>query len=1122
MAVEAKTMVPTIIVGVGGTGKEVIYRIRRLIEDAYGSLKDFPIVSFLAIDTDKGYKVSEPEAAGSPLQDTENCLATVEGREVQVMLQALEDYPWINSWFPSELEKNITALTQGAGQIRACGRFAFFCNYSGINDKEGIKEKFGSALNRIKRHENMMLDRYNVKVTSNTVNVFVTGSLSGGTGSGMLIDLGYCIRKWLESENASTTAVVPMPNAFAGIEVGDRVLANGYAALMELSYFSDSKTEYVAQFGKSLNDEVRYSLAPFDFTYLVGTKNTSTDFKLSQIREMIAQNIFLDLTSDFAPHKRSIRDNIKGSWAQADPAGRGYPKNFMSFGLATIEIPVVQIRTALSNRLASDLVRWWLNDSVSLPPQMLDLVRDTILKPMRLTEKELITDLAAASDRPYVAIISDWINSIRNEISNDDWLQCTLQGANLIGSEKGKILRFVNHYLNPKVSEYRADHFREQGTDERNHGDYLQKMYSNRDEIIKQGCGALTQELYRIVEDRTQGPKFAKAFLNTVRQVLQNTADKFRQGAERQGTVEQNRQKQYEDALQDINAFKDKYGATKQANMEQYCETALTGLEGCLSATIQRHARSLGLKVIVRLQEHLDALELKFGRLETALRTALDDFDERAQKAADSADSLQINGIKLYDRQENNALYQDLIEQLAGADPGSLSRYEAGMNTICTQLSDDALKQISPFWKDNRRADEFMQLLDLSVVPAVREPDVRDTLYRLTEGVIVNAPEGCKFKQDLAACDRLFATYTDNSEIVDNLRIAYEKSSSLLLLNRGDLAAAGFAPQRNINVAVLGGEKTSDPAAQKMLPLLKQLQGITDDTIKPLGDPERYRIVFFQEMGGFSLRCIDGMRELRQSYQTWLGESIEAKRARLRGESRDLPIPVHLQKEPPFWDIFPEDNNIYKLVVQARALGILRLTENKATGEHNVRYIQDTVTGSETVDVASSWEEAPRILEVKACRSDLEEIQRQVTEQLEAAKTEEQKRDLYNLLMQYLKQRSLDLATVGATDSPVYKRERTIMSEVITNYKLKVSGCIPFDANEETESAAPDQSPEVQSVPPVAAEQGVASPPPSSPEPTDDDFAKLQQELAKIKQLVDRGLITQEDYEAKKRQLLGL
>ena len=228
------------------------------------------------------------------------------------------NFPWINSWFPNELERNITSLEAGAGQIRACGRFAFFCNY------HEIQKKFIEATKRIKSQENFMSDNYGIKVNTNAINVFITGSLSGGTGSGMIIDIGYCIRNWLKGESTPlVTAIVPMPQAFAGINVGDRVLANGYAAMVELSYYSDYRTEYVSQFSSGLVDEVRSKLPPFDFTYLVGTKNGESDFKLSEIQEMIAQNIFLDLTSDFAPHKRSIRDNIKGAWAQADPGEIG-------------------------------------------------------------------------------------------------------------------------------------------------------------------------------------------------------------------------------------------------------------------------------------------------------------------------------------------------------------------------------------------------------------------------------------------------------------------------------------------------------------------------------------------------------------------------------------------------------------------------------------------------------------------------------------------------------------------------------------------------------------------------------------------------------------------------------
>jgi hypothetical protein len=205
-----------------------------------------------------------------------------------------------------------------------------------------------------------------------------------------------------------------------------------------------------------------------------------------------------------------------------------------------------------------------------------------------------------------------------------------------------------------------------------------------------------------------------------------------------------------------------------------------------------------------------------------------------------------------------------------------------------------------------------------------------------------------------------------------------------------------------------------------------------------LGDLERHRLVFVQETGGFSLRCIDGMKELRQSYQDWKGESIVAKRAQLRGESRDLPIPVHLQKEPPFWDVFPEDPAIFSLVVQARALGVLRQEENRTTKETVIRYTRQTAIGAESVDIASSWEEASQVLEVLACRPDREEIQRQVMQKLNAAETPAQKQAVFGQLTRYLEQRALELDKQGGKDSPDYKREARILLDVIERYKLKV------------------------------------------------------------------------------------
>ena len=1030
--VVAKSIVPTVLVGVGGTGAEILSRVRRFVEETYDSLDKFPLLSFLWIDTDKGYKIANPEAAGSDFKDYEKCHATVSGIEVETRLDNMERFPWIEKWFPPELEKNISSLEAGAGQIRPCGRFAFFCNYS------KIQKDFQQALNRVKGKENYMLNRYGIKVIPNSVNVFVTGSISGGTGSGMLIDLGYCIKHWLKGEGSTQiTAIVPMPNAFAGISVGEGVIANGYAALMELSYFSDDCTEFVEKYSDSLMDEVRSKEPPFNFTYLVGTKNGESEFKLAQIREAIAQNIFLDITSDFAPHKRSIRDNIKRSWIQKDAKeGRGYSKQFMSFGLSTIEIPISQIRGSLANRLAKDLVNWWLNESIQLPPQMLELVRKDILKRMRLTEKELTDDLSTAKDKKISFLIFDWVNSIKSDITAENRLQCTQQGLNVLAAEKGNILQFV-HYLEDKVITFKAENLNELSPDERVHGEYLQNMYRNRDEIIKRGRQELEEELYRILEERNRGVQFAEVFLITVEQILTSMAEKFRKEQERYTKVENNQNRQYEDAKRDINEFKNKFGLTKQSQMEQYCESALRGIESSANAVIRRKSRTLGLEVIARLQEHREILVRRLNRFQQRLKQLRDDFNKQAQEETDRADALQINGIKLYERTELNSLYQDLIEQLAGAYEGSQTRYEQGMNSICTTISEDVLKQSSPMWKETRNSEEIMRLFDLTEIPEVNLEDIQEIIYERTKTILEKAPEDSRLKRELAACELIFKTFNDENEITNQVRIAYQKSQPLMLLDRGMLDGAGFKPSKNTNVALLGGNNTSNPAAQKMLPILQQFVPNPDD-IKPLGEKERHRIVLVQEMGGFSLRCIEGMRELRKSYRQWLGESILAKRARLKGESYEPPIPVHLSKAIPFWDIFPEDPKVYKLVIQARALNVLFLEINRVTQEPTIRYNRRTAIDIEKVDIASNWEEVPQLLEVRACREDREAIERQVNAIYEAVETESQKQQLYQQFQGYLHQRAEELAKLGGKDSPIYARDKAIILDVINRLKLPI------------------------------------------------------------------------------------
>jgi Tubulin like len=1031
---EEKSMVPTLLVGIGGTGHEALARVRRLAEEAYGKLDNFPLLGFLLIDTDKEHKLANPEAAGTPFLPYEKFHASVSSGEFKSITSDLRNFPWIDDWFPSELKNDTdaVAIEAGAGQIRAYGRLALFLNY------RKIRESFIRAIARIKGHEDEMLRDHQVKVLQG-INVFVVGSLSGGTGSGMIIDMGYCIQHWLADERSSkVTAIVPMPNAFNKIDVGGRVLANGYAALMELSYFSDKRNEYSARFSNNETDKIKSKSKPFDYTYLIGTKNGEREFDLEDIRGIIAQNIFLDLTSDFAPHKRSIRDNIESETLGVDELGIGYPKNFMSVGLSAIEIPVLHIHTSLAYRLAADFVKWWKNASVPLPPDIIKLVQgESFLKGMKLTEQELLSSLYYGNEKSLLSEISDFLSEIREEIVKGDKLQCN-QGVLNGFSESSKILQFLA-YLQPKVGEFRQTRLREESPDPRMHGAYFQKMYDNRNQVVQRGRKALDAKFYEIVEDRNYGIKFAEAFIINTRQVLTTASENFRQGIEKTWQPKTDRgSRAYEDALQGISQFRDKYAITKKTDMEKRCAAALEGLEIMAVATIQRKSRALGIEVIQRLQEHLNELECRLVRLNQKLEQFGGHFKSQADLCADSADTLTINGIKLYDRKELNSFYTDLVAQSAGMTEGHQTPYEQGMERICIQLSKETLTEASPLWQKDRQADEIMNLFDLPMLKDIADRDFLNIIFKHTKKLIDNPPSNSLLKNDLSAADRLWKAYNnDDKKVRDQIEITYNKSEPLIIFDRSELenvGGGGFKEVKHSAIAIIGGSNTANDEARKLIPFL--LEKV--NAINPLGESERHRIIFVQEVGGFSLRCIDGMKELQKSYRDWKGKIIEVRRDQLKGGSKSLPIPVHIQKEPPFWDIFPDDPKIFDLVIIARAFGILRSDINKKTEGIVIRYQMNSAagTGIENIDIGSTWEEVVQALQLPICSDDREEIQRQNKIEIGSTDTSDKKQKLHQKANAYLALRKSELDKLGGSASDEYKKEKNVIDRFIIDNKL--------------------------------------------------------------------------------------
>ncbi|ULP72760.1 tubulin-like doman-containing protein [Nodularia sphaerocarpa] len=377
----------TICIGLGGTGRDVLMRIRRLIVDRYEDLTNLPIISFVHIDTDKASTQVTGIRTGSiyhgvdlSFREAEKVTATMSSKEVTMFVEGIErrseytkygPYDHIGRWFPPQLLRNIKAVEEGAKGIRPVGRLAFFHNH------HKIQSAIENAERRTRGHESFLL-KSGVKVESG-LSIFVVGSLCGGTGSGMFLDTAYSLRHIYSDQSAQIIGyLVISPELYGNTP---NMNANTYAALKELNYYSSPGTEFAACYDLQNPVYFQEKRPPFDYSYLVShqTGGEYTILTQGKLCNVIAQKIALDFTGELAPIIKGNRDNFLQHIIQWDKHPRPNSQRYLTFGLAAIYFPrdiVIQISL---NQVSLELVKFWLNGK-NQSPDPLNLLEQFLIQ----------------------------------------------------------------------------------------------------------------------------------------------------------------------------------------------------------------------------------------------------------------------------------------------------------------------------------------------------------------------------------------------------------------------------------------------------------------------------------------------------------------------------------------------------------------------------------------------------------------------------------------------------------------------------------------------------------------------------------------------------------------------
>lgn len=379
--------VPTLLVGLGGIGCAIADMTSGLLSE-----EDREYVGVIGMDTNvedlKKLKIKH--------------ICTSDERTVR---EFLIEHPEYRKWFPVNKFIVNRGMQTGAGQIRAISRLA------GLASQEaGRFIPMAEEIKRILKHTG---DRDNTGF-----NVFLVGSVTGGTGAGLFLQMPFYIRSLLKTEYAIDN--IRIRGMFVSADITkdiqpskinrDAVMVNAYACMKELNAFNltqiikdeenlldmeyyeksdrrEARREIRKGILKSrLEDEFGFDLfeeldmeeldadadniasdganIPYNAFYLIeGTDNQGGvgNASLDSVKEQIAKMIYTLL---FTPVK-AVDEGTLDNGVLADMEGGGMNR-YSSAGMCVLKYPYEQAREYVTLRWVKDLVQqeWLLLDKL--------------------------------------------------------------------------------------------------------------------------------------------------------------------------------------------------------------------------------------------------------------------------------------------------------------------------------------------------------------------------------------------------------------------------------------------------------------------------------------------------------------------------------------------------------------------------------------------------------------------------------------------------------------------------------------------------------------------------------------------------------------------------------------
>ena len=347
-----KVEAPTLFIGVGGTGCDIVTRVAEMCRP--GETEN---ISFVCLDTNVNDLTNVAKSQAK--------IYRVQTSNTQTVGDYLSyDQDALKNWFPKNAVIYDKTVSEGAGQVRAISRLALNSTI-----KTGKIRPLYDAVDDLFRKDG--------KEMKQALRIVIVTTSSGGTGSGIALPLAMFTRDYVTSKYPNTSlivrAMVLLPETLDSVIDSaverDSQRRNAYATIKEINAFmmkgsgfldveSDLKrySDLHIDFPVPGTDEMRsLSILPFDFCFLMDGQDAedSTLISIDQYKRQAAQALYEQNIGPMQRNAFSVEDNIIKEMSNPGNFGRN---RFGAIGASTIRYPY--------DKIADYIAYDWLIDAV--------------------------------------------------------------------------------------------------------------------------------------------------------------------------------------------------------------------------------------------------------------------------------------------------------------------------------------------------------------------------------------------------------------------------------------------------------------------------------------------------------------------------------------------------------------------------------------------------------------------------------------------------------------------------------------------------------------------------------------------------------------------------------------